>query len=282
MKHIYLTLIVLLIFTSLMGQERDTIRLWSGEVPNEPLPKGAAVVSDNDKGNVLRLSQITDPAMVIFEPEMANGSGAGIIVCPGGGYSILAVDKEGYEIAEWLNKLGYTAFVLQYRIPKKREAALIDIQRAIRVVRSKVDIYGLHADRIGVMGFSAGGSLCARASTHFSVDTYAKSEALDSLSCRPDFSLLIYPAYLDEGLNNSLSPELDITEQTPPFFIFGTADDRYGNSPLVFTKALRDHQIPVDLHIISKGGHGYGLRPGNVAAQTWPALAEKWLSRTIR
>ena len=135
---------------------------------------------------------------------------------------------------------------------------------------------------MGVMGFSAGGSLSARAATMASNKTYQPIDKTDSLSCRPDFALLIYPAYLDLGNNRSLTPELIVNQQTtPPMFIFATADDTYGNSALVMTTALRDSKIPVELHFMPKGGHGYGLRPGNIAAETWPELAEKWLKRMI-
>ncbi|WP_165732093.1 alpha/beta hydrolase [Polaribacter sp. 20A6] len=274
---------VLLFFVILLSQAqaRDTIFLWPNKVPGEIDVKHTAIKSKNTKGNVIRLSKVTNPSLIVFKPEKANKSGAAIIVCPGGGYNILAVDKEGYEVAEWLNKLGYTAFVLQYRVPQKQKGALNDIQRAIRFVRSKSNEYQLDSNKIGVIGFSAGGSLCARASTLFKEVSYSKIDAIDQLSCRPDFSMLIYPAYLDKGKNRSLTPELKISNNTPPCFIFGTADDKYGNSSLVMTSALRDNNVPVELHYQYKGGHGYGLRAGNVAAENWPSLAEDWLRRMV-
>jgi acetyl esterase/lipase len=280
MKFIFSFLALFSVLAS-HAQTRDTLYLWPKEVPGQVEAKQAAIQSKNTSGNVIRLAEVSNPSLVVFEPEESNNCGLGLIVCPGGGYSILAIDKEGYEIAEWLNSLGYTAFVLQYRVPKKQEGALQDVQRALRLVRSKAYQYNLYPERIGLIGFSAGGSLCARASTQFAADSYAKTDAVDELSCRPNFSMLIYPAYLDKGENRSLTPELTISEFTPPFFIFGTADDKYGNSSLVMTSALRDNTIPVELHVLAKGGHGYGLRKGNIAAETWPALAEKWLSRMV-
>jgi acetyl esterase/lipase len=282
MKLIF-TSILLLFFTALLpAQTRDTLFLWPNQVPGQVEAKKPAVRSDNTTGNVIRLAGVTDPLLVVFEPEVPNPSGAGIIVCPGGGYNILAVDKEGYEIAQWLNALGYTAFVLQYRVPKKQVGALNDIQRAIRVIRIKANEYQLNPEKIGVVGFSAGASLCARASTQFTKASYEKSDSIDELSCRPNFSMLIYPAYLDQGENRGLTPELTIGEDTPPFFIFSTADDHCGNSALVMTTALRDHQVPVELHVLNGGGHGYGLRKGNIAAETWPSLAEKWLDQRVK
>ena len=276
-KIFFLTILTLFFFSIIQAQTRDTIYLWNNKVPGEEEAKHMPVQTNNTKGNVIRLTDITNPALVVFEPEKQNNSGVGIIICPGGGYNILAIDKEGYEIAEWLNNIGFTAFVLQYRVPNKQQGALNDIQRAIRIIRSNSLKYNLNPEKIGVLGFSAGGSLCARAATGFTNDTYEKLDSIDTLSSRPNFAMLIYPAYLDKGANRSITPELKITKETPPFFIFGTTDDTYGNSSLVMTTALRDNKIPVELHLLPKGGHGYGLRPGNKAAETWPNLAKIWL-----
>jgi acetyl esterase/lipase len=259
------------------AQTSDTLYLWPGAVPGETLPKSNPVQTDNTSGNVTRLTDVTNPALIVFQPQAALSNKRAVIVCPGGGYNILAIDKEGYEIAEWLNSLGYTAFVLQYRVPQKQKEALYDIQRAIRLVRTKASIWGV--DKIGVIGFSAGGSLVARAATRFTEDTYPKSDQIDQASSRPDFGLLIYPAYLDNGESRTLTPELTVSKNAPPLFIFGTADDNFGNSGLVMAGALRDHKVPVELHLLPEGGHGYGMRPGNIAAETWPGLAEKWLER---
>lgn len=276
-KYIVLLLFVFFVFTG-VSQNRETIHLWPGQVPGETEAKHPPVQTDNTSGNVIRISDITDPAVIIYPAQTENNNGAGVIVCPGGGYSKLAVDKEGYEIAEWLNSLGFSAFVLQYRVPNKQKGALQDIQRAIRIIRSKASNWELNTDKIGVIGFSAGGSLCARASTMYSEKTYSLVDKLEKLSCRPDFTMLIYPAYLDKGVNRSLTPELKVNEKTPPSFIFQTADDRLANSALVYATALRDANVPVELHLLPKGGHGYGMRSGNVAAETWPNLAEKWLN----
>jgi acetyl esterase/lipase len=155
----------------------------------------------------------------------------------------------------------------------------MDLQRAIRVVRSRAAEWGVESGDLGVIGFSAGGSLAARASTQFNTSDYISIEDDHRISARPDFALLIYPAYLDLGENRSLTPDLSHLDDAPPTFLFGTADDRHGNSALVYAGALRDHNIPVELHFLPTGGHGYGLRQGNVAAETWPALVEKWLER---
>ncbi|WP_211297547.1 alpha/beta hydrolase [Jejuia pallidilutea] len=263
------------------SQSVNVIELWPNNVPGENLPKQKARQIDNTSGNVIRLTDVNNPTLTVYTPKHANNSGAGIIVCPGGGYNILAIDKEGYEIAEWLNSLGYTAFVLQYRVPQKQEGAMQDVQRAIKWVRSKAEIHNLHPQKIGLLGFSAGGHLAAKASINYQNETYPKSDTIDNVSARVNFTMLVYPAYLDKGEEKTLSPELKINEQTPPFFVFETADDPFGNSALVIASALRNNKILVELHMLPKGGHGYGLRKGNRAAETWPILAETWMENLL-
>ena len=272
----FVVMVVFFVHQQILAQSRDTIYLWPGQVPGATEPKHDPIPTPDTSGGVIRVTDVTNPALIVFEPERSADNGNSIIVCPGGSYNYLAINKEGYEVAEWLNKLGFTAYVLQYRVPKKRDEAFCDIQRSIRIVRSRLKG---NAGKTGIIGFSAGGNLCARAGVDFAEESYTKADNIDSVSCRPDFALLIYPAYLDEGENRSLSPNLHINKNTPPMFIFQTADDSYGNSSLVMTTALRDNKIPVELHILSTGGHGYGLRSGNTAAETWPRLAETWLKK---
>ena len=263
------------------SQNPSPVYLWPGQVPGETESKHEPVQTPNTERDVIRLTDVTNPAFLVFKPAKEANNGAGVIVCPGGGYSILAINLEGYEIATWLAKQGFTAFVLQYRVPKKQEGALMDAQRAIRIIRKDASSYGLKSNKLGIMGFSAGGSLSARAATLYTKKSYSPIDATDSISCRPDFALLIYPAYLDQGANRTLTPELIVNKNTPPMFLFATADDSWGNSALVMATALRDSKVPVELHFMAKGGHGYGLRPGNIAGETWPKLAEKWLKNII-
>ena len=261
-----------------LSHAQETIYLWPGKVPLATKPKAEAVISENNKGGVTRIAEVTNPLMKVYQPAENKANGAAIIICPGGGYSILAIDKEGYEVAQWFSNLGFTTFVLQYRVPQQQEAALMDVQRAIRMVRSQANQWSLDPARIGVMGFSAGGSLTAKAATLFEQPNYPVVDAMDSVSARPDFAMLIYPAYLDKGENNTLTPELEVSSSTPPTFLFVAADDGHANSALVMAAALREAKVPVEAHVYPIGGHGYGLRPGNQAAITWPALAKKWLS----
>lgn len=246
--------------------------IWPDKRPAEVVLKKGKMKQEMGEDDILRIQQMPVPTLQKF-PVVKSPKGKVVIVCPGGGYQILAVNHEGTEIAQWLNALGYTAYVLRYRVPDNREGALQDVQRAIRIARAENP-----GKQVGVMGFSAGASLTARAATRFQLPSYTATDETDQQSARPDFAALIYPAYMDEGEHHTLTPELTITEQTPPFFVFQTADDRYGNSALVISQALRNHKIPVQLHIYEKGGHGYGLRANLAeAASKWPKLMEEWL-----
>jgi acetyl esterase/lipase len=276
MKNLFFFFLIFIPMIS-FSQQKDNICLWPGKVPGELKAKQEPVFQTPNKDNIIRITEITNPALEVWLPDPANNNGSAVIVCPGGGYSILAYDLEGTEIAAWLNRLGFTAFILKYRVPDKKEGALQDAQRALSFVRSRSSEWKIDPDRIGIMGFSAGSSLSARTSTRFNKRTYAPVDKSDSSSCRPSFTMLIYPAYLDQGPDRTLTPELTITKDTPPVFIFQTSDDPYANSALVMAGALRDAKLPVELHLLPYGGHGYGLRQGSQAAETWPLLAEKWL-----
>lgn len=246
--------------------------IWPDKRPAEVVLKKGKMKQTMGDDDILRIQQMPVPTLQKF-PVVKSPKGKVVIVCPGGGYQILAVNHEGTEIAQWLNALGYTAYVLRYRVPDNREGALQDVQRAIRIARAENP-----GKQVGVMGFSAGASLTAKAATRFQLPSYTATDETDTQSARPDFAALIYPAYMDEGEHHTLTPELTITEQTPPFFVFQTADDPYGNSALVISQALRNHKIPVQLHIYEKGGHGYGLRANLAeAASKWPKLMEEWL-----
>jgi acetyl esterase/lipase len=264
------------------SQKKEIISIWPGKVPGEPKEKHAPVFDTPKNDHIVRFTEVTDPAIELWLPDPVIKNAPAVIVCPGGGYNILAYDLEGTEIAAWLNKTGFAAFVLQYRVPNKKEGALQDVQRAIRIVRKEASKWNINPEQIGVMGFSAGGSLSARASILFNKRTYSPVDRADSLSCRPAFTMLIYPAYLDQGPNLTLTPELQLNKDVPPMYIFQTADDQYGNSALVMAGALRDAKLPVELHLLPTGGHGYGLRQGSLAAETWPLLAEKWLRLTLK
>lgn len=268
-----LILLSLLAYSVIVNAQSRETNVWPKKHPKDVVLKKGEFKQEMGKDNILRIQNMPVPTLEKFEVDEKKARDKVVIVCPGGGYSILAVNHEGTEIAEWLNGLGYTAYILRYRVPKDREGALQDAQRAMRIVRSQ------HPDKkIGIMGFSAGASLSARVATRFDIPSYQSFDEIDQCTSRPDFVGLIYPAYMDLGENRTLTPELTISEQTPPAFVFQTSDDPYGNSALVITQALRDKKVPVELHYYPKGGHGYGLRPQiTPVAAEWPKLMEKWL-----
>ena len=268
---------------SVMGQnsKQKDIYLWPGKVPGEKAAKHEPRVMPDEHDNIARITDVTNPVLEVFD-ACTNCNGSAVIICPGGGYNILAIEHEGYEIATWFNSLGITAFVLQYRVPEKRDGALQDLQRALRLVRENAGKWNLDPAKVGVMGFSAGGSLATRICTLPDSNLYPTIDNADKRPFRPDFCMLIYPAYLDKGPANSISPENAPKKYTPPTFIFATADDPYSNSALVMASAMREAQRPVELHLFPEGGHGYGMRPGKRAAETWPKLAEVWLNAFLK
>lgn len=266
-----------------MAQDKP-IQLFPKGAPGEQtkliekaLPEGGKVGG----ASVLRLSGVSDPTITIYPASDEVATGAAMVVCPGGGYEILAYDLEGDEICQWLNEIGVTAVLLKYRVPRrtgleKHTAPLQDVQRAISLVRSKAEELNLDPQRIGVMGFSAGAHLAAMASTSYDKRTYPEVDAADKVSCKPDFCLLVYPAYLD-GPNFTIAPELKITAQTPPTMLVQTEDDKsYINSSLFYYYALKEAGVPATMHLYSKGGHGYGLRDTGNAVNEWPYRAEEW------
>lgn len=246
-----------------------TEELWPREVPGAKAAKSAPKY--DAKPGQLYIRTVTNPVLEVYEPAKEARNGEAVIVCPGGAYKFMAYDKEGQEVAQWLAAQGFTAYVLSYRVPDNRPGALQDAQRALRLVRSK------GFSKVGIMGFSAGASLSCRAATRWHDPAYVPQDEVDRLSCRPDFALLIYPAYLDEGEGGTLTPELSVSAETPAMFVFGNEDDtRYGApSCMNITDAMRRAGAPVELHYFTTGGHGYGMRSG--LGLVWPKLAEQWL-----
>jgi len=206
-----------------------------------------------------------------------------VLICPGGGYNILAMDLEGEEVAAWLNSIGVTGIVLKYRVPRRKDqpahvAPLMDAQRAVGIVRSRAKEWGIKADHIGILGFSAGGHLAAATSTNFDKRHYEPIDDIDKISSRPDFTVLVYPAYLTEKGKDQLAPEIRVTKQTPPTFFAHAGDD--GISPensIMMYLALKRAGVPAELHVYVNGGHGFGLRAAASPAVTWPARCEEWL-----
>lgn len=289
MSHVrFITAAVFVMVSASFAMADKPMPIWPDTAPGETGDIGPERVRHPKPGvkkGVVYIADVTKPTITVHKPAKEKDTGTAVVVCPGGGYNILAWDKEGEEVCQWLNSVGVTGVLLKYRVPRrkdrpKHEAPLQDAQRAIRIVRSKAEEWGIALDRIGILGFSAGGHLAASASTHFDKQTYEPIDETDKLSCRPDFAILIYPAYLVTEEKNKppvLAEELTVTARTPATIILGTADDRHMRGAPFYYMALRDANVPVELHIYPQGGHGYGLRPSANTIHTWPKRCEDWM-----
>lgn len=281
-----------------IAHAQQEMPLYSAAVPNSK--QAANKESAVSKDNVLRISKVSVPTLTVFKPVNANGMS--VIICPGGGYGILAFDKEGTRVAEEMNKWGITAFVLKYRLPDdttnidRSLAPLMDAQQAIRLVRSKATEWGLKKDKIGIMGFSAGGHLASTAATHFNRKVDAANK--DTNSFRPDFAILIYPVIsfdstiTHKGSRNNLvgatastekinlfSNELQVTAKTPPSFLVHAGDD--GAVPvdnsIRYYQACVKYKVPAEMHLYPKGGHGFGMF-NKTTADNWMERLKNWLT----
>jgi acetyl esterase/lipase len=284
------TLLAATLCASLAHGAEEPIPLWPNTPPGEkgglPEEKDLTKDTDNQVGGrrLMRIGNISTPTITVYKAPADKNTGTAVLICPGGGYSILAWDLEGTEVCEWLNSIGVTGIVLKYRVPKRPDLdrfapPLQDAQRAMGLIRSRASEWGINPAKIGVLGFSAGGHLSANLSTNYAQRTYPKVDAADEQSARPDFSVLIYPAYLtqkDKPLD--LSPELKVDEKTPPAFLVHAQDDGIAaENSIGYFVALKNAKVPGELHVFPKGGHGYGLRPTDVAVTHWPKLAEQWM-----
>jgi acetyl esterase/lipase len=267
------------------------VPIWpAGKVPDaEPVagPESATQVAGKP---FLSVTNVSQPTMTVYPPRGAN-TGAAVVVFPGGGYQILAIDLEGTEICDWLASRGITAVLLKYRVPLKRSEhyseptpqALQDAQRTLGLVRSHSAQWHISPHRIGVIGFSAGGHMVAALSTHFERRAYRAIDAADQQSCRPDFAIACYPGHLwDEDYGLVLNPNIPVSRDTPPTFLLQAEDDPVDNvnHSLVYYMALKQAGVPVEMHLYAQGGHGFGLRPTTRPITQWPQLVETWL-RTI-
>lgn len=284
MKRTWITLLSMVCtFPFLMAQNNPVVLFPKG-APGET--KKLIEKADTDGGkvggeSVLRITNVSEPTLTFYPAPEEVATGAAMLVCPGGGYNILAYDLEGDEVCEWLNNLGITAILLKYRVPRregraKHEAPLQDAQRAMGYIRAHAEEMNIDAHRIGVIGFSAGAHLAAMLSTNFSKRSYPLIDASDKVNSRPDFCLLIYPAYLDSD-TFQLAPELKVSSETPPTMLIQAEDDKaYINSSLFYYYALKEADVPAWIHLYSKGGHGYGLRNTGASVNEWPDRAEDW------
>jgi acetyl esterase/lipase len=309
LHHALLALCIASAFGALRAQQpvwqpspgHTQIPIWSGTPPDAQPAKGPETVETDAKELVagrpwLYISNVSVPTMTVYSPTGKN-TGAAVVVFPGGGYEILAIDLEGTEVCDWLTSKGITCVLLKYRVPDsgpayhddchchihpKAPTALEDAQRTVGLVRFHAAEWHIDPHKIGVLGFSAGGHVVANIGTHFAQRAYAPVDAADEVSCRPDFAVAVYPGHMLENTTKEfeLNPEIPVTANTPPTFLLQNEDDHVDgvNQSLVYYIALKNAGVPVEMHLYAQGGHAFGLRPTKLPVSRWPRLVETWLA----
>lgn len=299
-KKTFLTFCFSLIMLNSFAQY-EIVPLWDGDIPNSQKSNEKEIVLNEE---IKRISLVQIPTLEVYLPTRRNATGKAVIICPGGDYQNLSYDWEGTDIAKWFNSKGIAAFVLKYRLPNSKsikisyEAPLQDVQRAIRIVRSQADKWNVKPNKIGVIGFSAGGHLASTLGTQFDKPNDFKETAIDTISARPDFMALIYPVvtmkldYTHKGSRHSLlgenpsedlvnqySNELQVTKNTPPTFIVQSEDDHAVpiENSLQLYKALKDKGIKTEMYLYAYGGHGFGLALGRGHLAGWTDRLYDWL-----
>ena len=272
------------------------VPIWPGAVPDaQPVVRPEVATAENKSVVAGRpwvvVGKVTQPTMTVYSPEGKN-TGAAVVVFPGGGYQILAIDLEGTEVCDWFTSRGITCVLLKYRVPGERlspksgaypksPVALEDAQRTVGLVRFRATEWHIDPHKIGVLGFSAGGHLVAAISTHFGKRLYPAVDAADKESCRPDFAVGLYPGHMLENTSGAfeLNPYIPVSSQTPPTFLVQAEDDPVDTvkNSLVYYIALKKAGVPVEMHLYAHGGHGFGLRRTNLPITGWPQLMETWL-----
>lgn len=298
MRTLLLTCLLSTVLTILHAQE--VINLW----PDGQIPNAIAGIPNEEKAEagtdgIARISNVSVPTLTVYKPT-GKATGSAVMICPGGGYGILALGHEGEDIAHWLNGMGVTAFVLKYRLPdaklmrNQQEVPLMDAMQGMTLIRQKANQYGVDPSRVGVMGFSAGGHLASTLATHYNKGPKASEQA------KPDFAILIYPVITfgtntHSGSKNNLlgklntspemvayySNELQVTDKTPATFLVHSEDDKAVpvQNSIDFYLACLKNSVPVEMHLYPKGGHGYGLRTAKYGSlTTWPDACKAWLA----
>ena len=277
-------ILTLALATALPAAEPAVVKLWPGKVPGESKDIGPEKYIEAKKGalDVKRLTNVSEPSISIYPPPEGKANGAAVVVAPGGGYGILAIEHEGTDVCKWLNDLGVTAVLLKYRVPKRpgqmpeNLAALQDAQRAVSVLRSRAAEWGVDPNRVGMLGFSAGGNLTA-CTALFDKRSYEAVDEADKASQKPSFAVLVYPAYLTEK-GGALKPEYAPTRDSPPMFFAHASDDPItseGSARLYL--ALKKAGVPAEMHLYATGGHGFGMKKIPHPAATWPDRCAEWM-----
>jgi acetyl esterase/lipase len=296
MKLTGLFLFILMI-SGMAGAQEFTLKVWPNGAPDS---NGITVPEEKFDG--VRVRNVSEAEMYVFLPSKEINSGCAVVICPGGGYGMEAMDHEGYDMARWLAGKGIAGIVLKYRLPNGHpQIPSEDARRALRTVRLHAAEWSIQPDKIGIAGSSAGGHLASTAGTRFDAGNPGSEDPAEKQSCRPDFMLLLYPVitmkeeFTHMGSRNNLlgkgndlnlirqySNEQHVTTETPPVFLV-LADNDTGVLPrnsIEFYSALKANKIPAEMHIFDKGGHGFGMRKNNIPADHWPELFVDWLKST--
>lgn len=273
------------------------LKVWPNGAPENNVAPGPERTWT--EGDMERIENITEAEIFVYLPKKEVNTGAAVVICPGGGYRIEAIDHEGYQIAKFLQDKGVTGIVLKYRLPYgNHQIPLMDAQQAMRLVRSKAKEWGIDPNKIGIAGSSAGGHLASTAGTRFDEGNPETTDAVGKLSCRPDFMLLLYPVVTfkeewghmgsrknligegnDWAMVEMYSNELHVSDKTPPTF-FVLADDDKGVPPrnsIEFYLKMKEKGIPAEMHIFSKGGHGFGMKKNGLPVEKWPDMFINWM-----
>ncbi len=293
MRTFFFFLSFLSVSVSLYAQD-ITLKVWPNGAPND---NGMKLPEEKYDG--VRVRNVSEAEMYVYLPEKEINTGAAVVICPGGGYWIEAIDHEGFHIAEWLKSKGIAGIVLKYRLPYgHHEIPSGDARQAMRIVRMNAEKWGINPDKIGIAGSSAGGHLASTAGTVFDKGNPAGTTPEEKMSCRPDFMLLLYPVIsfdesvghmgsrknlIGEGndwnLAKKYSNELNVTAETPPTFLILADDDKtvIPENSIRFYLALKENNVPAEMHIFQQGGHGFGITKKNQPADQWPDLFYNWL-----
>ena len=290
-------LIVMCVVCSLLGADEPLIvEIWPGDVPNESGDIGAERIRMSPKldrkqvevtESTIMVTNVTKPTITIYRPAKERDTGTAMLICPGGGYWNLYWELEGEEVAAWLNAQGMTGIILKYRVPRrpdepKTEPArrpLQDAQRAVSLVRSKSKAWGIQPDRIGMVGFSAGGHLAISTATSFEQRAYEPIDDVDKVSCRPDFAVAVYSGYLKAKENDELAPGLTVPIGTPPIFLAHGGDDIISSPEhsVFMYLALKRAGVAAELHVYASTAHDFGVRKAEHPYSSWTESCTKWL-----
>lgn len=281
--HIARLLSLVLLTAVAHAAEPIVVKLWPQGAPEKSDFKIEPEKTEHGKDGIARTSNVSEPTITVYPAEKANGTA--VIVCPGGGYSILAIEHEGTQVCDYLNTIGVTAVLLKYRVPRRDNvqpsaAPLQDAQRAIGITRHHAAEWGIKPDRIGILGFSAGGNLTVMTALHPNERTYPQDPALDVDDARPNFAIPVYPAYLvtDDKNPTTLKPEMVVTKDAPPMCFVHANDDKISSAgdALLYLE-LKKLGIPAELHIYAKGGHGFGMKKNGFPANDWYLRCGEWM-----